>query len=176
MTDAPRDAKTRRRRFRLLLNDALAFVRSVEVNRALQGIGWEELMNEQIQRNGESSTSAEKQYNPYSHDPLGTPVSGEVAPKVESYGPAGNYVSGTNEANPTKFDRILALEAEIEGAVLNIMNTDPEFMADPQERADEDASAPLPEELTDDELVNRWRSEGMTDAQIEEALLAERGQ
>jgi hypothetical protein len=176
VSETDKARKTRRRRFRLLLNDAFAFVRSVEVNRALQGVGWEELMSEQIARNGDTESSNKRKHNPYSYDPLGTKISGEVAPTVETYGPDGNFISGTNIANPTKMDRVFALQSEIEGAVTTLMNTDPDFLVDSKDKAAEESEAPLPDQASDDDYTAQLRSEGYSDAQIVEILLFENGQ
>jgi hypothetical protein len=118
----------KQRRFRLLINDAFALVRSLEIRRALEAAGWEELIQEQITRNGDTQRSRDALYNPYAFNPDEQAPIGGAAPPVEEQGAQGhgNYLSGTAINNPTKMDRLVALEAEISEAVDDIKNTPPD--------------------------------------------------
>jgi len=109
--------KAENKRLRAILNDAFAFVRAYEATANLAQVSLEDLMAEQLARNGSSEASDKAKYNPYA-----IPVveedgsSSESTPEVSDYQTTGVFVSGTEMTNPTKMDRLLALKNEIEAA------------------------------------------------------------
>jgi len=105
------------RKLRAVLADAFAFVRSVESNRALQTVTLDQLINDQIRRNGDTSRSNAAQYNPYSHDPEKVEAASAEPPK------RGNFLGGADTERPTKLDRILALKEEIGATVEEVKKT-----------------------------------------------------
>jgi predicted transglutaminase-like cysteine proteinase len=112
------------------LADAFSFVRSQEANQALAGVTLDQLIAEQIARNGESSASQKSVYNPYSYDtasdaePESSPVSSEVSPA---------FVTGVNAQvkdgvllAPTKLTRLEAIKETLNEAINSIKDIDPE--------------------------------------------------
>lgn len=129
---ASREEERKYRKARELLSDAFTFVRSMEANKAMSEVTLDDLLMELIDRNGESSKSAQKKYNPYAYnEKAAEPMS---MPTVTQSGPAGNPVSGTDFSNPTKMDRLLALESAIESTVDQIKSEEPISTEDLAER------------------------------------------
>jgi len=95
------------RKVKELLGDAFAFVRSAELNKAISSITIEELMDDQIKRNGETAAVSKYGFNPYSYDPAAPPPEG-VLPE----GPA-NFLSGADTRRATKLEAMTALHNEI---------------------------------------------------------------
>ena len=95
------------KRLRAIVSDAFAFVRSEEANKAFATVTIEDLMEDQIKRNGESDKSNSAQYNPYSYD------ANSALPDGIEPGARANYVGGSDTQRPTKRDRVLAIQAEI---------------------------------------------------------------
>lgn len=118
------------RRFRAVLSDAYAFVRSVEANAALATVTLEELMGDQIKRNGEEELSNAAQYNPYSYDPEKTDGAG-TEPEERA-----NFLGGTDTNQPTKMDRVLAIKSELTAVIEEIKAMKPIEVADAAEYAD----------------------------------------
>lgn len=121
-------------RFRNVLADAFSFVRSVEVNKALSVVSLEDMMNEQISRNGESSKSAGKKYDPYTYRTEEDLASTNVQPVILE-GDPGNFITGTEGLNPTKMDRLTALKNSIDAAVDSIMKINPGDLIDAENSA-----------------------------------------
>jgi hypothetical protein len=118
------------KRIRAILADAYSFIRSAEANQAVAAVTQEELISDQIKRNGESSKSKEAKYDPYSHDPEKAKPSGEEPP------PRANFASGTDTGLPTKLDRLLALKNELEGAIDEVKKLSPTEVASAEELTD----------------------------------------
>jgi hypothetical protein len=121
------------RRIRAVLSDAFAFVRSAESNKALAAVTLEDLIGDQIKINGESAQANTNQYNPYAFDP------NNPAPAGSQPEQASSFVGGTDTGRPTKIDRILALQNEIDAVVDQVKSMDPSEIADREEY--EDAAA-----------------------------------
>jgi hypothetical protein len=102
------------RALRSVMADAYTFVRSSEANNAFATVTLEELMGDQIKRNGESETSRSYTYNPYSYDPSVTQAKG-VQPQNNT-----NFLGGTDTGGPTKLDRVLAIKNALVGAITAI--------------------------------------------------------
>ena len=122
-------------RLRLVLNDAFAFVRGAELNKEFSSVTIEDLMSEQISRNGESSKSKTGEYDPYSTE-VAPPPASEDTPEVQAEEDPGNYITGTEALNPTKVDRLMALKNEIADTVEAVKVYDPTEIADAEDYAD----------------------------------------
>ena len=115
------------RRLRAAISDAFAFIRSAEANQAFATVTLEELMNDQINRNGDSDRSNAAQYDPYSYDPE------KVEPSSAEPAERANFLGGADTGRPTKLDRVLALVNSIEDIVKQIKDKEPVDVADPEE-------------------------------------------
>jgi hypothetical protein len=119
--------KAENRRLRAILNDAFAFVRGYEATETIAQVTLEDLIAEQVARNGSSEASNKEKYNPYA---IPTAEEDEAnsgtTPEVEDYQTTGVFVSGTEISNPTKMDRLVALSNEIEAAVKSAKEFVPE--------------------------------------------------
>jgi hypothetical protein len=111
------------RRLRAVLSDAYAFVRSAEANQALATVTLEELMGDQIKRNGDSDESSAHQYNPYAYDP------DKKAPAGEGPEARANFLGGSDTNRPTKLDRLLAIQNELSAVIEDIRKTSPTDVA-----------------------------------------------
>ena len=116
------------RRLREALSDAYAFVRSVESNRAFATVTLEQLINDQIRRNGDTKTSNASQYNPYSLD--------QDAPASEEPATRANFLGAADTGRPTKLDFVLALKEEIGNVVESVKNTEVVDVAEAEEYTD----------------------------------------
>ena len=123
------------RKLRDVVADAYAFIRSVEANQAFATVTLEELMGDQIKRNGESSRSNAAQYNPYSYIP-GTELPAGLEP-----GERANFLGAADTGNPTKFDRILALKNNLTDTINDIKKLTTVEVADVGEYTDNAAIA-----------------------------------
>lgn len=107
--------KAENKRLRSILNDA---VRSYEATANLAKATLEDLMAEQVARNGSSKASDKEKYNPYAVPTVEEDGSNsESTPEVPDYPTTGVFVSGTPASNPTKMDRLLAMKNEVDAAV-----------------------------------------------------------
>jgi len=129
------------RRFRAIIADAFAFIRGVESNRGLSATTLEELITDQIKRNGESNRNNAAQYNPYSYTP------GQERPASEDTVTRVNFLGGSDTGGPTKLDKLTTLKNELDAAVDELLKLEPLDVADKQEYND----ATL--EATDQELA-----------------------
>jgi hypothetical protein len=102
------------RKLRQVLADTFTFIRSREANQALATVTFEELMGDQIKRNGESDASNSSQYTPYAFDP-DKPLPAGVAPAKRV-----NFVGGADTTRPTKIQMIQAMQTEVEAVVEDI--------------------------------------------------------
>lgn len=114
-----------------LLADAMTFVRSAEANQALASVTLEQLMGDQITRNGDTAGANKSQYNPYSYDPDKVPVASEEPKTV------ANYLGVSDTGGPTKLERVLAIQNELASTITELKKIDPAEVADPQEYAAE---------------------------------------
>ena len=132
---------TTSRRIREVISDAYAFIMSAEANKAIATVTLEDLMGDQIKRNGESDLSNASQYNPYSYDTKEeSPAGGEPEERANYLGGADTTVvsvDGTEvQSRPTKMDRILAIQAELEGVIEEVKKATPVQVADASTYAD----------------------------------------
>jgi hypothetical protein len=112
------DSKRKVRRILEVISDAFAFVRSAEANAALATVTLEELIGDQIKRNGESVKSNSNQFTPYDYE------SGKETPAgVEA--PRANFLGGSDTARPTKIDFILAVQNELSAVIEDIKANPP---------------------------------------------------
>jgi hypothetical protein len=124
---------------RRILADAYAFVRSAELNRAIATVTIEDLMEDQIKRNGESGQSNYAKYNPYIYDPDNPPPKG-----TEGAEPT-NFLSGTDTSRPPKIVYIQALKNELTAVIKEVKSKDPIEIANSGEYVD---AADTPGETT----------------------------
>lgn len=96
-----------------VIADAFTFVRSSEANAALATVTIEELIGDQIKRNGETDESNSNQFTPYSYDPDAESPAGEGAPRA-------NFAGGSDTGRPTKLDFILAIQSELSAVIEGI--------------------------------------------------------
>lgn len=100
-----------RRQLELILADAHTFVLSAEVSKAIAAVTVDQLIQEAIDRNGDSETSKTTKFDPYAIDISQPPTASERPLEQES------FVSGSNLSGATKIDRIHALRAELRSTV-----------------------------------------------------------
>ena len=112
------------------LSDMYTFVRRSEVNRAVQAVTFTQLLREQLNRNGDNARSNKSQYDPYQFRP--------DAPEPATREPLSraNFLSGSDTNQPTKLDRILAIENNITALVEHVQKLPIEDVIEP--RADEE--------------------------------------
>jgi hypothetical protein len=120
------------RRIRQALSDTFTFVKSREVNLALSAVTLEQLVAEQIGRNGETALSNASQFNPYAFTP------GQTRPASQQPITQANYVSGTDASRPTKLDQIIAIQNELSALIEEIKALPPDEVNAPG--VDEDTS------------------------------------
>jgi hypothetical protein len=102
-----------------IIADTFAFVRGAEANQAIQTVSLDQLIYDQIKRNGESRDSNNARFNPYTYDPEAPPPAG-----LQPIGTA-NFLSGTDTNLPTKYARILALQNVLNATVDQIKTIEP---------------------------------------------------
>lgn len=127
------------KRLREAVADAFAFIRSQELNQAIATVTLEQLMGDQINRNGESERSNASKYDPYSYDPK-TQESASKEKVVRA-----NFLGGVDTNRPTKLDRVLAITNALEKIVDEIKAMQPLDVAKPEEYTDV-ADVAVPEE------------------------------
>lgn len=101
-----------------VIGDAFTFVRSAEANAALATVTLEELINDQIRRNGETSESNGNQFSPYNYSADKETPAGEEAPRA-------NFAGGSDVGRPTKLDFILAIQGELSSVIKEIKANPP---------------------------------------------------
>jgi hypothetical protein len=134
------------RRFEAQISDVFAFVRSQEVNRALAAVTQEQLLQEQILRNGESSASRASEFNPYAYNPS--------APQLGTRQPLGraNYAGGADVNQPTKIERIQALASQLEDLIEGVKKMTPEEVNRPSVEEESDVFLGVDELVFDEDL------------------------
>jgi hypothetical protein len=123
---AEQQSKSDSTRLRQVLSDAFTFVRSAEINQAIATVTIEDLMGDQIKRNGESNDSRYAQYNPYSYDPAKPPPKSQV-------GEPTNFLSGSDTSRPTKIAMIQALKNELTSVIDLVKAKEPVDIASSEE-------------------------------------------
>ena len=137
-------SKTRTQRQILsALGDMYTFVQSSEVNRSVAAVTFEQLLKEQINRNGDSERSNGSTYDPYSFDPDNT------EPATQQPINRANFLSGSDTNQPTKLDRVLAIQNNVQSLVdaITALPLEGVLGADEADRASES------DLLTDDPLI-----------------------
>lgn len=107
------------RKLREALSDAYTFVRSAEANKALYTVTLEELMGDQIKRNGETKKSNSSQFNPYSYEVEKTGAAGSEPEKI------ANFLGASDTSRPTKLDAITAIHDELSKVIDDVKKTPP---------------------------------------------------
>jgi len=117
--------------------DAFTFIRSQELNKAIATVTLEQLMGDQINRNGESERSNASQYDPYSYSP-------EAFEKASAKRVTrANFLGGTDTNRPTKLDRVLAITNALSKVIDEIKAQQPLDVANPEDYTDvADVAAP----------------------------------
>lgn len=110
--------------------DAYTFIKSAEVNGSLSNISLDMLIGDQILRNGESSKSAEKKYDPYSYDPA------KKEPASSTPAISSNFGGGSDTKRPTKMDRLTAIINALSATITEIKGMSPPDVATATEYAD----------------------------------------
>jgi len=118
------------RKLKEVVGDAFTFIRSMEANAALATVTFDQLVADQISRNGETTGSNAKQYDPYSYNPEKSTPAGEAPNK-----PA-NFLGGSDTNQPTKLDRVLAITNSIVQIVQEIKTKQTVDVAKPSEYTD----------------------------------------
>ena len=126
-TDKAQQPPGKVRQLRDVINDAFAFIRSYEANQAFATVTIEQLMNDQIARNGESGDSYSAKYDPYTYDPAKTQPASQTPTGLS------NNLSGSDTERPTRYDRITAIMNNIQAVVDDIKKTPPVAVASASE-------------------------------------------
>lgn len=115
---------------RRVVSDAYAAIRSDEANKALATVTLEQLIGDQILRNGDSARSNAAQFDPYSLDPNSEP------PASQENIVRANTPSGADTGRPTKLDRVLAIVNQFDAVVEKIKELSPTEVAEYEEYSD----------------------------------------
>ena len=118
------------RKLRETISDAYAFIRSMEANQALATVTLEQMMEDQIKRNGESRESNSQQYDPTTYDPT------KNVPETQVPEERANFLGGSDTSRPTKLDRVLAIVNAISAVVKEIKAKETVDVAKPSEYTD----------------------------------------
>jgi len=127
------------KKLQAVISDAYTFIRSAEANSAIATVTLEQLIGDQILRNGDSERSNKAKYDPYSYD-----SSEEEAASQEPVNRA-NYPGGADTQRPTKLDRLLAIVNNVEDVVSQIKKMEPADVISDEAYSDV-ASVAMPEE------------------------------
>jgi hypothetical protein len=123
------------RRVQAVLADTYTFVRSMEVNKGVSEITVEQLISDQIKRNGDIDAANKSQYNPYEYDPSKKQPSG-LTPEEPA-----NYLGGSDIRRPSKLARLLAMKNTLQKTIESLKKIEPMALADQKEMSD--ASEPV---------------------------------
>lgn len=121
---------------RRVVSDAYAAIRSDEANKALATVSLEQLIGDQILRNGDSERSNASKFDPYGFDPNSEP------PASEENIVRANTPSGADTQRPTKLDRVLAIVNQFDAVVEKIKELSPTEVAEYEEYSDEADATP----------------------------------
>lgn len=116
---------------RRVVGDAYAAIRSAEANKALATVSLEQLIGDQILRNGDSDRSNASQFDPYTLDP------NKDQPASEENIVRANTPSGADTGRPTKLDRVLAIVNQFEAVVSQIKELSPTEVAEYEEYSEQ---------------------------------------
>lgn len=118
------------KRLRAAVSDAFAFIRSAEVNAAIGSVTLEQLMGDQIERNGESKRSNAAKFDPFSYTPEDDEAAGDEPLK------RATLPSGVDTQRPTKLDRVLAIVNNLSDVIEEIKGLEPVEVAELEEYTD----------------------------------------
>lgn len=117
-----------------VLADAFTAVRSAAANQAISAVTLDQLINDQILINGESTDSNNSRFDPYSFDPNNIEPAGDAAitPAL--------FAGGTDTTRPTKSARLLAIKNNLKAVVEELKKVPPQDLKDllALEEADQD--------------------------------------
>jgi hypothetical protein len=114
---------------REVIADAYSFIRSVQANAAFATVTLEQLISDQITRNGETSRSNGRQYDPYSYNPQHPPPAGLDVSRV-------NFLGGADTTQATKLDRVLAIRNRLASVIAQIRAASPTSVASTRQYTD----------------------------------------
>jgi hypothetical protein len=98
----------------------------------------DQLIGDQIKRNGESTDSNAAQFDPYSHDTAGNQPAG-TRPQERA-----NFLGVADGNAPRKLDRILAIKNALSDVIAEIKKAEPVEVADADEYQDaSEVAAPV---------------------------------
>ena len=100
----------------------------------------EQLISDQILRNGDSASTNKSQFDPYSFDP------DENVPAGQEPAARANFLGGSDVGRPTRLEFVLAIKEELSDVIKEIKNLDPIDVADSEEHVDKVALA-SPEDI-----------------------------
>lgn len=123
------------RAMRRVIADAFTFVRSQEANQAIATVTLDQLMAEQIARDGESDGSQQSTFAPYSFD-TSSESEEEASTDAAAIGPA--FVTGATIDSASKLDRLEAIKNSLSDAIKNLKEISPEDVAELEEYSEED--------------------------------------
>jgi len=133
------------RRVQMVIADTYSFIRGAEANKAISAITFEELISDQIKRNGTSDEAQAAQFTPYDYDPENSAKPAGLKPqeKVLSAG-------GSDVGRPSKLSRLLAIKSVLSSTIDAVKKLEPLELSDEKAYADsaEDATPTEAEELT----------------------------
>jgi len=125
------------KRLRAAVSDAFAFIRSAEANAAIATVTLEQLMGDQIERNGESERSNAAKYDPFSYDPDADEAAGDEPIK------RATLPSGVDTQRPTKFDQVYSIVQTLSDVITEVKALEPVEVAELEEYTDvADVAAP----------------------------------
>ena len=129
------------KKLRNVIADAFSAIRGAEANKALATVSLEQLIGDQIARNGESDSSNGNQFNPYDYDTSGdSPASREPDERA-------NFLGAADTGRPTKLDFVLAIKNEISDVIKQVKDLPPSEVAEADEYVDGVEASP---EASDD--------------------------
>ena len=117
------------RRFMRVISDTYAFVQSQEANKAISSVTLEQLVSEQIKRNGDPVDSRVNTYTPYSFDPAESGAASELGLQ------RANFIGGADINQGTRFDRLVQLRRELDSTIDQIQKIDPSEFFDSARRS-----------------------------------------
>lgn len=114
---------------RALLADSFRFVQSAEANRALASVTLDDLIVDQIARNGDSDSANSSQYSPYAI------TESEETPATEDL-PRVDYIIGVAGDSATKMDRLMAIKNSLSAMVEELKKIPPNEVASEEDYTD----------------------------------------
>jgi hypothetical protein len=107
-----------------VLADAFTAVRSAATNQAISAVTLDQLIQDQILINGESTDSNNSRFDPYSFDP------GALQPAGDAAITPALFAGGTDTTRPTKSARLLAIKNNLKAVIDELKKIPPEDLVD----------------------------------------------